>query len=102
MKQTKAHEIYVATRVACKKHIEVFGLQMNPNGKAVGWNNLVTEEAISTRTINAVEKEMQCHKKDVEIGYKLGVYTDEEIAELNKMWMMVESTIENARAVVSK
>ena len=102
MKQTKAHRIYVATRVACKKNIEAFGLQMNPNGKAVGWNNLVTEEAISPRTINAVEKEMQCHKKDVEIGYKLGIYTDEEVAELNKIWMMIESTIENARAVISK
>ena len=102
MKQTKAHKIYVATRVACEKNIKAFGLQMNPNGKAVVWNNLITEESISTRTINAVEKEMQCHKKDVEIGYRLGVYSDEEIAELKKMWMMVEITIENARSVISK
>ena len=97
---TKAERIYRATKYACRTHINHFGLDFNPNGKAVGFNNLTTEEVISTRTINAVEKELEKEKKDTAIAYKLDVITQEQLNERAKVWMMIESTIENARAAL--
>lgn len=94
---TKAERIYKSTRFECKHHISVFGLDFNPNGKAVGFNNLITEEAISVRTINAVEKELEKDKKDTAIAYKLEVITQEQLNERAKTWLMIESTIANAR-----
>lgn len=94
---TKAERIYRSTRIECKNQIKTFGLDFNPNGKAVGFCNLITEESISMRTINAVEKELEKDKKDTAIAYKLDVITQKQLNERAKVWLMIESTIANAR-----
>lgn len=101
MKESKAERIYRKTRYACRKHIETWGLDFNPNGKAVGFNNLDTDEVISTRTINAVEKELIKDKNNTSMAYKLNVISQEELNERAKTWLMIESTIENARKVIA-
>lgn len=101
MKQTKAERIYRSTKVACKQHIEAWGIEYNPNGKAVGFNNLSTDEVISTRTINAVEKIKNTEKRNNEECYKLGITNEEEYNRKAKVFEMVESTIENARQALA-
>lgn len=95
MKKTKAERIFEATRWECKKHYEHWGLERNPDGQAVGFNGLITDdESVCTRTFNAVQKfidqRVRLRKEFQEV---LG--TDES-AELEVL-EMVQATLNNAR-----
>ena len=95
---TKAEKIFKATRYECTKHIEVWGYEVNPNGKAVGFNRVITEEAVYTRTLNELDKMLARAKKDIERYVKLGIFTEERAEKERQILNMVETTIENTRA----
>lgn len=95
---TKAQKIFNTTRFECKKSIDVWGYEVNPNGKAVGFNRVITEEAVCTRTLNELDKMLARARKDVEIDVKLGVWTEERAEKERQILNMVETTIDNTRA----
>lgn len=94
---TKAQKIFNSTRFECKKSIDVWGYEVNPNGKAVGFNRVITEEAVCTRTLNELDKILARARKDVELDMKLGIFTTEKAEKERNILNMVESTIENTK-----
>ena len=57
MKKTNAERIFEDTRWECRKHIARHGFERNPDGQAVGFIGLTTDdESVSIRTLNAVQK----------------------------------------------
>lgn len=96
---TKAERIFTATRYECKKHIEDWGYQINPNGTAVGYNGLTYKdnETISMRTINAVAALLASKRKYLVLDQKLGVITAEQTEKETQILNMVESTLNSSR-----
>ena len=91
----KAERIFWETYVECKDLRERHGFERNPNGTAIGFATLCTEEAYSTRTINAVQKELDIRHGWIRFDKRHGFPVDtaeEEVLE------MVQATINNARA----
>ena len=93
----KAEKIFTDTYTACRIHIKDWDIEYNPDGSAVGFNNLITECAICTRTINDVQKlyDAECKKLAIAEKYDFGD-SDYRIIK-RKALLMVQSTINNAR-----
>lgn len=100
MKRTKAEEIFTDTYAECRHHIKVWGFERNPNGKAIGFNRLYTEEEVSTRTCNAVAKLIESEGKRLAFMHKYGMADDFTTLEEQAL-EMVESTLENQRKALS-
>ena len=96
MKQTKAQKIFTDTYAECRIHIKDWGFERNQNGKAIGFNRLYTEEVVSTRTCNAIEKLIYGEKKMLEFDHEIGI-ADDWTALCEQALEMVESTLENQR-----
>lgn len=92
-KTTKAQRIYHSTRYDCKEHIKHWGFE------GIGFNRLSyrDDESISTRTLNAVEKELERAEKNLRIDRELGVGTDEQNSLEEQVLRMVRITLENNR-----
>lgn len=94
---TKAEKIFKDTRWACRKHIKAWGAgEKNPNGLIAGFNRLVTEEVTSTRTFNAVQKEIDKAVTDENLMKKYGVVSDEEHEFEMNVLEMVQATLNNS------
>ena len=94
---TKAERIFKDTRYECGRHYKAWGREYNPNGKPVTFGSLITEETVSTRTFNAVQKEIDKDRKDLEIAERLGALTPEWIEERRYVLDMVQTTLDNNR-----
>lgn len=96
---TKAERIFSTTRYECKKHLETWGYEVNPNGTAVGFNGLFyrDDETISTRTVNAAAALLASKRKALAIDQKLGVIPTEKAEKETQVLNMVESTLNSSR-----
>lgn len=96
---TKAERIFNTTRYECKKHLEAWGYELNPNGTAVGFNGLfcLDNETISIRTVNAVAVLLASKRKFLTLDQKLGVMTAEKAEKEAQVLNMVESTLNSNR-----
>lgn len=94
MKQTKAEEIFFRTWNECKEHIETWGYKAN-----TGFKGLYDDEyeKICTRTINAVQKELDKEVKHYLRKANIGVEMTDKDALNIKALEMVQATINNER-----
>ena len=100
---TKAERIYISTRVECKNSIKNHGYRVNPDGKAVGYNNLIYDgdkECICTRTVNEIEKLLKRDRSRLESMVKYNTISEEDKTFKTQVYNMIESTISNARKVL--
>lgn len=101
-KITKAQEIFQATRFECGKSMKAWGYEVNPDGRAVGFNFVHTDKAVSPRTLNNMEKILQSERTALKLSLKYGVIDKRKFELRNKELDMVESTIHNTRKAISK
>lgn len=82
-KQTKAERIFQVTYVQCKRHMEVWGKEYNPNGRPISFGSVFCNdnESVSIRTLNAIQKFIDNRKKMLELDKKYAVLTEEEISD---------------------
>ena len=94
---TKAERIYNATRFECKKHIDAWGYEINPNGKSVGFTSLICrdDERVCKRTVNAVSAILASERKINEMDLRLNIISENEFEKTEQIFNMIESTIEN-------
>lgn len=92
---TKAHRILISTKIACRKHIESCGHE-----KGVGFTGLITEEVIYTRTLNAVQKELDRWSELINECEKLGISGPEETTLDKHVAEMIQTTINNSKNAV--
>ena len=97
MKMTKAQRIFQDTYTACRIHIKDWGFEKNPDGKAVGFWSLDTEEPVYARTLNEIDKLIDSNMKMVEFDRKYG-FEDDWTDLCDEALQMVRSTVENVRA----
>lgn len=96
----KAEKIFEDTFTACRIHVRDFGLEFNPNGEAIGFNGLITEDVVCTRTVNAVQKLVDSKLREWDIFDKYDTNGDEGRARRDfwrQAMKMVQSTINNER-----
>ncbi len=99
-KLTKAERIFNDTYTECRIHIKDWGFERNPNGEAIGFNGMCTEEVMSNRTCNAIENLIRTEKKMLQFDHDLG--TADDWTELCEHALeMVESTLENQRRAIN-
>ena len=98
---TKAARIFEETRFECKMLMDRHGFERNPNGEAVGYNTLCTEEAFCVRTINAVQKELERRMKFNDLNKHLGIVNEEQYTDEAHVLEMVQATINNARRAIA-
>lgn len=93
----KAERIFIQTLNECKEHINSFGFERNPDGKAVGYTTLCTEESVCARTLNEVRKVLKRNLYNLTIDYTLDIYDKDTFERKAQALEMVSSTIENHR-----
>lgn len=98
IKMTKAQRIFQNTWTECRIHIKEWGMEYNPDGTAIGFNNLITEDPTSTRTFNAIEKEIEKAEHLMAVDHDLGI-ADDWTKLCEDALKMVRSTLKNARAL---
>lgn len=91
--KTKAQKIFEDTKFACREHIEAWGIEEG-NG---GYHRLATELYLCTRTINAVQRELDKYKSDLAKWDKLGFRNNEEITHDKAVVDMIQKTINSHR-----
>jgi hypothetical protein len=99
---TKAERIYQATRYECKKHIEDWGYQTNPDGSSIGYGSVICkdDESICTRTLNDIEKILTNKRKGEEQSFRLGFHDAARHEKETQILNMIETTIRNNRAAL--
>ena len=88
---TKAERIFKETRYQCMVSINNWGYD------EVGFNNVCTDESISTRTLNDMEKIYERTVKRVKDSYRLGVIDKEKATAEAQILRKVRLTMDNAR-----
>lgn len=71
---TKAERIFNSTWYECLDHAKSWGREYNPDGRAIGYGSLVTEEVVCTRTLNDVQKCIDRRKRELDLNEKYGMY----------------------------
>lgn len=95
---TKAEKIFKDTYQACRKHLRDFGYEYNPNGKPVSFGSLITEEATSTRTWNAIQKYIDSERRNLKEMKELEILEPEKIKLYETALEMVQVTLDTQRA----
>lgn len=101
MKMTKAQKIFQDTWTECRLHIKDWGMQYNPDGTAIGFNNMDTDEPMCTRTFNAIEKEIDKAERLTKVDYEIGI-ADDWTKLCEDSLKMVRSTLKNARELAQR
>ena len=91
--KTKAQKIFEDTKFACREHIEAWGIEEG-NG---GYHRLATELYLCTRTLNAVQRELDKWESDLVKWEKLGLRSNEETTRDKAVADMIQKTINNHR-----
>ena len=97
-KMTKAERIYEATRRECKDIIT--GTHGYSEGQRL--SELVTEEVVCMRTINAIMKLVDKEEHRIRLDEKLGVLSGEKLQLYINVNKMVRSTVENVKKSLKK
>lgn len=100
---TKAEKMFINNRHECTKHIMAWGYETNPDGTAIGFNTIATNDFdhICTRTLNAVEKLVENDRKRNALNLKYGIIDDETYDLRIKALNMVEATVKNTRKALA-
>lgn len=102
MKMKKAEKIYRDTRYECLRHAKAWGMERNPDGRAIGFGSLITEEVVSTRTLNDVQKYIDRRASELKVEEKYGICSDEELTFERFVLEMVQVTLDNNRKNLEK
>lgn len=96
---TKAQRIFSVTYVQCKRQMETWGKQYNPNGRPFGFNGVICrdDESVSIRTLNDMQKLIDSRKKMLEMDKKYDIFTAEELADREYIIEAVQVTLDNNR-----
>lgn len=92
---TKAERIYNATYNECKIHLVYFG-------KHTGLDKLMTNEAVSTRTLNDVKRIIDREYERMERRKCMGQGNREVIESMLEVIGMVQSTLDNHRVLLRR
>lgn len=90
---TKAEKIFKDTKYKYRKQIEEWGIEEG-NG---GYNRLETELCLCTRTLNAVQRELDKWESDLVKWEKSGFRSNEETTRDKAVADMIQKTINNHR-----
>lgn len=99
MISNKARQIFTDTYTVCRIHIKDWGFETNPDGKAIGFGNVHTEDVICQRTINDMRKLVDTEKKMLKLEHTIG-HADDFTTLCEQALQMVETTIDNAEALI--
>lgn len=99
---TKAERIFNGTAYECRRHAKTWGFEYSENGKPVGYNGLITDEAVSTRTFNDVQKLIDKRRHEIDIFVKNGIYDADKYAFEQYVVEAVQVTLENNRKSYEK
>lgn len=95
----KADRIFIETYKECFYHFSRFGYEFNPDGKAIGFTGLITNETTSTRTYNAIQKIIDKKIALTNTDFELSVITENELKKELYVLDIVQSTLNNHIAV---
>lgn len=90
---TKAEKIFKDTKYECKKHIDAWGIEESDGGDYT----LATELCLCTRTLNAVQRELDKWKSDIVKWEELGFRNNEETIRNKAVADRIQKTINNHR-----
>ena len=99
---TKAAKIFQDTYTECRIHIKAWGIEFNPNGKAVGFTGVITDQPICTRTLNEIQRLLDAESRQIDIAEKYGAGDPDYRVIKRDALKMVQSTIDNSRASLKK
>lgn len=91
----KADKIFEDTYRACRLHAKAWGKEYNPDGSAVGFSGLITEDVTSRRTWNAIQKRIDSERKNLELDKQFGMMEQFSLDRLEYALDMVQSTLNN-------
>jgi hypothetical protein len=94
LNMTKAKRIYNDTKAECKKHIESNGYKNN------GFHTLITQEAVSTRTINDIRKLLRKEMEFLLMDKRLNVVDDDYFESELNILKMINKTLKNAKTII--
>lgn len=97
MTHTKAQKIFDDTRYICRRHLNSWGAEYNPDGSVVGFNSMEYTGTMSTRTFNDVQHVIDSNRKSFETFSKIRNQTPEEIKAHDELLGMIQSTLNNQR-----
>lgn len=96
---TKAEKIFKDTLRTCRRDVESWGFEVNPNGRPIGYSNVVCDCVLCRRTFNAIQKFIDSNKRTIELDKKLGIISEEKYKEelfvLDKVQVTLENSIKN-------
>jgi hypothetical protein len=98
---TKAERIFNDSYFEAKRHIRIWGVKYNPNGKIVGFNRLMTNDNdfMCTRTLNAIVKLVAQKRKQFKMQKEFNIEVDNN----NELALdMIEVTIEYERKLLEE
>lgn len=98
----KAEKIFKDTYTECRLHVKAWGLEYNPNGKAVGFTGVITEEPVCNRTLNEIQKYIDSENYKLDCYDRMGVGDKEKHDFWRDALKMVQSTVDNSRDSIRK
>lgn len=91
---TKAERIFKDTYAECRRHAKRWGIDRNPDGTAIGFCRLATEEVTCIRTWNEIQRLIDKEHSMIELDKELlGIDERTELCEY--ALEMVQSTLNN-------
>lgn len=96
----KAMRVFDETIRMCRYNVKTFGLELNANGKAVGFSSVITGEHVCVRTLNEMKRISKEKRNYWASCLKHGIVRTDEYDFEIKVLDMMDSTIENARDAV--
>lgn len=96
---TKAEKIFKDTLYTCKRDVESWGFEVNPNGRPIGYSKVICDCALCRRTFNDIQKFIDSRKRIIELDKKYGIFSEEEYKKelfvLDKVQVTLENSIKN-------
>lgn len=91
-KQTKAERIFHDTYYSAINHIKVWGYVENDGYNSLFYND---DETVCTRTINAINKEIERKHREIELMRKYNAIDNEKYILYTQALNMVIATVKN-------
>lgn len=93
---TKAEKIFRDTLYTCRRDVESWGFETNPNGRPIGYSRVICDCALCRRTFNAIQKSIDSYKRTLELHKKYGIISEERYKEELFVLDKVQVTLENS------
>ena len=91
----KARKIFEDTYMECRLHVKNWGELRQPDGRAVGFNSLITNEVTCKRTWNAIQALIDRESNNLDLEERLDVLRPERLKVLRFALEMVQETLNN-------